>query len=209
MTHSPPTSTPRRLDPERGAALMVAVIATVALLGIGAVTLLSVRSDTQAASSERFQQQALYAAESGAAAGMDFIRNNCSPSTLYSGLVEPNNTNPQTPMAIPGNNQQPGDLGNPFTVPATWYRVSVLNNESDSGFAAGDDTDGIVRLRIEGRAPGGAVSTIEVEVQSPSCLAQFCASEYAQAYRNERNDTLAACSGAIDLAAGLRSIQTP
>ena len=184
---------------ERGATLIVALVAVVALLGIGMVTMLSVRSDTVASGADRFQQVAMYAAESGAAAGVDFLRTNCSTnasSPLFSALVEPNNVNPQMPGSIVGNNQQPGQSQNPFTAsPNTWYQVSILNNQEDTGLAAGNDNDGIVILRASGYGPSQTKVTVDLQVRLPACISSFCATDYAQKNQTAYNTAFAAaCS---------------
>jgi hypothetical protein len=132
---------------------------------------------------------------------MDFLRINCSTESLFSAWVEPNNVSAQTPTAILGNQVEPGDAGNPFD-PAdanadTWYEVTILNNVSDSGFAAGDDTDGTVVLRVLGHGPGNTVAGVEVEVKNDLCLAEFCEQEFAQKNVTARNDTSSACSARV------------
>src|SRR5262245_51770055 len=77
----------RNRDRQRGAALAVSLIAITARLGLGALTVLSVQSEMAAAGQSRFTQAALYAAESGTAAGMDFLRSRCDTSTLFSRFV--------------------------------------------------------------------------------------------------------------------------
>ena len=51
---------------ERGAALLLAMIAITALLSLGALTVLTVQAEHQSGGQGRFEQQALYVAESGA-----------------------------------------------------------------------------------------------------------------------------------------------
>src|SRR5215813_9272832 len=100
---------------EHGAALAVTLIAITALLGLGALTVLSVQTEMSSAGQSRFSQAALYAAESGASAGMDFLRSHCSTDgTFFSALVSPSNSAPAQPTAIVGNNIPPGQTGNPF-----------------------------------------------------------------------------------------------
>jgi len=211
MQPTPATSTHPRHG-ERGATLIVALIAVVALLGIGMVTMLTVRSDTVASGADRFQQVAMYAAESGAAAGVDFLRNNCSTSAsspLYSALVEPNNVAPQSPGSIVGNSQQPGQTQNPFTAsPNTWYQVVVLNNPDDTGYVAGDDKDGVVILRSTGYGPNETRVTIELQVRLPECISTFCATEFAQKNQSSYNTAYAqACSTQAVQAGNGRTVQ--
>jgi Tfp pilus assembly protein PilX len=201
----PPSICDRKHDPrhpERGATLIVALIAVVALLGIGMATMLSVRSDTAASGADRFQQIALYAAESGANAAIDFLRNNCETNgtffSQYLGL---------SPTGITGNGIQPGQTGNPFTAsPNTWYQVTIQNNTTETNAAV--DSDGVVVLHSVGYGPNQTQATIEVEVKSPRCIATFCAGDYAQRNRGARNDTqgLGVCAEAEITGGSWRSV---
>src|SRR5262249_52224234 len=122
---------------QRGAALLLAMIAIVALLSLGALTVLTVQAEHQSGGMGRSQQQALYAAESGAYAAIDFLRDNCETVDLFSKWVSVNNASPQSPSGIYGNGIQPGQTGNPFgtTNGSLWYSVQILNNLSDPGYA--------------------------------------------------------------------------
>ena len=182
---------------ERGAALLLAMIAITALLSLGALTVLTVQAEHQSGGQGRFEQQALYVAESGAYAGIDFLRSNCGTVNLFSQWVG------TSPAGIYGNGIQPGNTGNPFgtTNKALWYEVSVQNNASDPGTSGGacgsnpgPDCDGIVVLRSTGHGADNTVATVEVMVQNTSCLATFCAQEYAQRDVGERNTASVACS---------------
>jgi len=195
---------PRRR--QRGAALLLAMIAITALLTLGALTVLTVQVEHQSGGSGRFEQQALYVAESGAYAGIDFLRTNCQTLDLFSQFLSPDNAVIQEPTGILGNKVMPGASGNPFgsTNTALWYEVQIKNNESDTGFHggvcpgapgnAGPDCDGIVVLRSTGHGQDQSVATVEVTVQNTSCLAAFCAQEYAQRDVGERNTASVACS---------------
>jgi hypothetical protein len=191
------------LPSERGAALTLTLIAVSALLGLGALTLLSVQTELSSAGQSRFNQAALYSAESGVAAGMDFLRNNCSTQTgvgggLFTPWMSPANSSPQKPVNIVGNGLKPGVSGNVFSPDAdVWYEVSILNNREDQGFAAGTDNDGTAILHVVGHGPDQTVVTLEVEVQNTSCLATFCEQEYAQRNVTARNDANAACSARV------------
>lgn len=208
---SPRTSRPR--DSERGAALALTLIAITALLGLGALTVLSVQTEIQSGGQSRFSQAALYAAESGTAAAMDFLRTNCSTSDasrpFFSEWVEPSNASPQQPADILGNNKRPGEAGNPFTADLDlWYTVEILNNRNDGAFAAGDDTDAVVILRSTGRGPDQTVAIVELEIFNDQCVRKFCESEYAQRGVTARNDAFAACSKRIQNQT-LRTITPP
>jgi Tfp pilus assembly protein PilX len=177
-----PARAPRR--GERGAALIVAIIAVVALLGIGMVTMLAVRSDTSAGAADRFQQIALYAAESGAHAGIDFLSHNCQTNgnffTQYLGT---------TPGGITGNTIAYGASGNPFSnMGSMAYTVTISNNTGEA--SATTDTDGTVVLHSIGYGPNNTQVTIEVEVSSPSCISTTCTSgDFAQKGNSSLGDS--------------------
>jgi Tfp pilus assembly protein PilX len=196
MRPTPTSRGPR--DPERGAVLAVTLITVAGLLGLGAVTMLGVTAELRSTAQSRFDTDATYAAESGIAAGMEFLRSNCSSTQLYTAWVSAGNTAPLSPSGIVGNNLQPGVSGNPFGGGATaWYQVSILNNPEDSGFAAGTDTDGIVVLHSVGHGPDNAVAVVEAQIMNGSCVAQFCEQEYAQRGVTSRNDSQTTCSATV------------
>jgi hypothetical protein len=142
-----------RQGSERGGVLVVAMVALVALLGLGGLTILAVTSSSRASSHERFQSVALYAAESGIWAGLDYLRGSLDWSVDLA-----SNPNP-----IPGNGAMPGDPASLFSAElGAWYEVEVLNNLGDPGPG---DTDGILLLRSTGYGPGGARVVLEIEVQ--------------------------------------------
>jgi len=210
MNRRPPA---RPIDPERGAALVVSLICVVGLLGIGAITLLSVQSELRSSGSSRVEQTALYAAESGVAAGMDYLRVNCKDNgDFFSDLVEPSNVNPASPAhpSLYGNNRRPNTGGNPFDADTeNWYQVTILNNRADPGYDVGNDVDGDVLLHVIGYGPNGTQATLEVEVRATSCIATFCAIENAQRNINARNDATQVCSEAVDPGRGTRTIALP
>ena len=184
---------------ERGAALAVTLIAITALLGLGALTVLSVQTEMSSAGQSRFSQSALYAAESGASAGMDFLRTHCSPTgEFFSAWVSPSNANPPQPSDLVGNNVHPGQTNNPFDAQAQmWYSVSILNNTEDPGYVGGQDVDGVVILHSVGYGPDQTVAAIELTVVNQSCVTTFCEHEYAQRNVTSRNDANAACSSRV------------
>ena len=156
---------------ERGTALSLALITVAALMGLGATTLCSVQMELDHSGQSRFTESALYAAESGVATGMEFLRNHCDPTTKFSAWVSPANVSPPQPAAIVGNGLQPGVTGNVFAAGSDeWYEVSILNNREDPGFAAGTDNDGTVIVRAVGHGPDQTTVAVEAEVQDPLCL---------------------------------------
>jgi len=203
----------RNRDRQRGAALAVSLIAITALLGLGALTVLSVQSETAAAGQSRFTQAALYAAESGTAAGMDFLRSRCNINTFFTDYVTSGNASPLSPPEIVGNKVKPGDPGNIFLKNLQlWYEVTILNNPDDPSFIPQNglpfgDTDGIVILHSIGHGPDQTVAVVELKVLAP-CVKDFCEREYAQRNVTSRNDANAACSPAITSSA-LRTFTPP
>ncbi len=195
--------------------MAITLIAITALLGLGALTVLSVQTELASSGQSRFTASALYAAESGTAAGMDFLRQNCSISDLFSAWVSPNNANPPKPSGIVGNGARPGEYGNPFdTGPVPnldlWYEVSILNNIGDphtTGTGGSsiylEDSDGIVILHSVGHGPDQTVAIVDLEIQPDSCVAKFCAKDYAQRGVTSLNDAFAACSPRVG-ATGMR-----
>lgn len=150
---------------QRGSALVVCLIVLTGLITLGGLTVLAVQGGLSAAGHERHRSTALYAAESGAAAAMDYLRRNVDTTTKWSALVEPGNVAPQVPADIVGNGAPPGDARNLFGPDIrAWYEVELLNNLDDDGYAAGDDNDGRVIIRSTGHGPNGTVAQVEWQV---------------------------------------------
>lgn len=147
--------------------MIVAMIALTGLVTIGGMAALSIRSGITAVGADRSKSVALYIAESGAAAGADYLRKNVRSSGYYSEFVEPNNVAPQKPPGIPGNEARPGQAGNMFSADMNaWYEVEILNNVEDGGFTAGNDTDKIVIIRATGHGPNGATAQVDWHIQA-------------------------------------------
>lgn len=190
---------------ERGAALLVVMVTLVALLSLGGLTILSSQSELSSSAHSKFYETALFAAESGANAGMEYFRTNCNMTTQYSDWVNPNNTSPQLPTGITGNNVASGGAGNPFqSATGAWYQVYVLNNTGDPGLATGDDTDGTITLRVYGYGPNQTQVKLEATVQSPSCT-PLPSWSYAQEGVTAYNNSLAYSPERLD-STGARTI---
>jgi hypothetical protein len=150
---------------QRGSALVVSLIVLTGLIALGGLTVLAVQGGISASGHQRHRSTALYAAESGAAAAMDYLRRNVDTTSKWSAFVEPANTSPQRPIDIAGNGTPPGDPGNLFSADIrAWYEVEILNNLDDDGFLAGDDEDGRVIIRATGHGPNGTVAQVEWQV---------------------------------------------
>lgn len=184
MTRSRPLQGRHR---ERGNSLVLAMIVLSALGTLSALTVVSVQGGLATTGNDRFHTIAVYAAESGGAAAMDFLRKNVNLSTGWASYISPSNLTPPQPN-LPGNNIASGAAGNLFSSDILgWYSVKILNNRSDTGFATGADNDKRIIIRSTGYGPNGAVAVIEWDVtaQNVTGLGRPC-SVYAQ--RNESED---------------------
>ncbi len=158
-------------DRQRGSVMLVAMVTLSGLLAVATVTMVKVKRGIRASSQSRFQSVALFSAESGISAGMDFLRTNRHATQNFSEYVSESNGSIQTPAGLAGNEVPHGDANSLFTgdIPMS-YTVSILNNPEDPGFARADnapnpqDTDGIVILRSVGYGPGTSMVVLEVKV---------------------------------------------
>ena len=78
---SPAIGTRRALRSQRGNALMISMIVLTGLAALGNLTVVTVQGGSTAAAADRFHTIAMYAAESGGAATMEFLRTNVSSGT--------------------------------------------------------------------------------------------------------------------------------
>ncbi|HSR98356.1 MAG TPA: pilus assembly PilX N-terminal domain-containing protein [Kofleriaceae bacterium] len=163
------SSRPRR-DPERGNSLLLALIVMSSLATLGSLTVVSVQSSLKASTNDRAGSIATYAAESGGAMAIEFLRTNYVEGTrFWSDFTHTKNLTVEVP-AFPANGAQPGNPANPFTADQNaWFNVEILNNRDDPKFDApvGSDTDGDGQLiiRSTGHGPQGSVAIIEWEIR--------------------------------------------
>ena len=186
---------------ERGNSLVLAMIVLAALGTLSALTVVSVQGGIATAGNERFHAIAVYAAESGGAAAMDFLRKNVNLSTGWKNYISARNASPPQPN-LPGNNQDVGAASNLFSADIQgWYSVQILNNRSDTGYATGDDNDKRVVVRATGYGPNGAVAVIEWEItaQNVTGLGRPC-SVYSQRNESEDDSGRNDCLGMINTA---------
>jgi hypothetical protein len=184
---------------ERGNSLVLAMIVLAALGTLSSLTVVSVQGGLETAGNDRFHAIAVYAAESGGAVAMDFLRANVNLTTGWKSYISPSNASPPQPN-LPGNNQANGAAGNLFSADMLgWYSVQILNNRSDSGYASGDDNDKRVVIRSTGYGPNGAVAVIEWEItaQNVTGLGRPC-SVYAQRNESEDDSGRNDCLGTIN-----------
>ncbi len=158
---------------QKGSIIIVAMLAMVALISLGGLSTLAVRGGLASSGHDRFRAVALYAAESGAAAGVDYLRSRVHSdiSIGWTDYVNANNDPPFFTQEIPGNGKEPDELGNLFSqgLPPekhikAWYRVEVLNNPNDNGLSTGQDLDQRVIVRSTGFGPAGTTARVEVEI---------------------------------------------
>jgi hypothetical protein len=188
---------PEPRSPERGSAMLLAMIVLTTLATLSGLTVVSVQGSLASASADRFHAMSVYAAESGGAAALDFLRKNISLQKGWSAFVSPSNVKPVSPV-FPGNNVRPGQPGNLFSADTQgWYSVQLLNNRNDPSYALGQDGDARVIIRSTGYGPNGAVSVLEWEISGLSVtgLGRPCPG-YGQRGMSEdgagRNDCLGA-----------------
>jgi hypothetical protein len=178
------------------------MIVLTALGTLGVLTTITVRGGLQTTASDRFHQIAVYAAESGGAVAMSFLRATVNAATKWSDVVDP--STPAAPVAhVPvgllGNLALPGEPGNPFTSTlGASYSVEILNNRGDPGYALGDDTDARVIIRSTGHGPDGATSIIEWEVTMEATTSSTPCRVYAMENQSEDNSGNNRCIGTID-----------
>ncbi len=158
---------PRRNIRERGSVLIVASLIMLALITLAGLSRLAAVGANKSTNHDYFKSIALYSAESGLAAGMDFLRKNRNAGENWSEFVSPNNETPPSPFQVPGNNVLNGESGNLFSPKmVAWYRVTIYNNENDTGFQSGTDDDARVILRSVGHGPDGSRVILEVDVRA-------------------------------------------
>lgn len=175
---------------------MLALVILSALGTLGMLTVGGVRAGIKTTGNDRFHSIALYAAESGAAAAMDYLRGVIDPTTGFTTLLQSGSPSPDE---IVGNNKQSGETGNPFSTDMhAYYRVEISNNRGDSGFATNVDNDKRVVIRSTGYGPDGAVAVIEWDVSSAGGRVTRPCPVYAQKGQSEDNAGRNDCLGTID-----------
>jgi hypothetical protein len=179
--------------------MVLAMVMLAALGTLSVLTVVSVQGGIATTGNDRFHTIAVYAAESGAAAAMDFLRKNVNLSTGWKSYVSARNTSPPQPN-LPGNNLASGAAGNLFSADMQgWYSVQILNNRNDGGFATGDDNDKRVVIHATGYGPNGAVAVVEWDItaQNVTGLGRPC-SVYAQRNESEDDSGRNDCLGTIN-----------
>ena len=86
------TSPRPRRDPERGNSLLLALIVMSSLATLGSLTVVSVQSSLKASTNDRSGSIATYAAESGGAMAIEFLRTNyVEVANYWSAYTHPKN----------------------------------------------------------------------------------------------------------------------
>lgn len=163
---------------QRGNVMLVALLALTGLAVLGAVTVSSVQSGLAAASAERGATAARYAAESGLASAMQFLR----AHAYYSGTMFSNNIRKdgawEESASVRGHDVPPSDSDNLFSADyrakqQTWFTVQFRNNVDDPNFSDQDaednnweDSDGRIVVRVVGYALEGARIGLEAELKA-------------------------------------------
>jgi hypothetical protein len=140
--------------------MVVMLIVMVALGTIAGLTVISVQGGATQVSVQRFSAMAMYAAESGAATTMDWLRTQHAANHFTDAL--------RNAAAIPGNGVQPGVRGNLLSDDQQgWYEVTLRNNLNDPQYPTNPDVDGDddVIIQVTGHGPNGAMRRLEWEVR--------------------------------------------
>ena len=186
--------------------MLLAMIVLTALATLSALTVVSVQGGIATSSNDRFHTIAQYAAESGGAAAMDYLRKNVDPTKGWGAFVTYKNQSPRSDLPIPGNNAAPGAAGNMFSPDMqASYTITILNNPSDAGFALtpAEDKDKRVIIRATGYGPNGSLAVIEWEISANGItgIAVPC-DVYAQKGQSDEGAGRNDCLGTIDTAQG-------
>lgn len=145
--------------------MVVMLVVLVALGTIAGLTVISVQGGAAQASTQRFSAMALYAAESGGAAAMSWLRTQHDPARRFTDVIG------TSPPDLPGNGVAPGAPGNLLSDDQQgWYQVTLLNNPGDPG-NPGTDTDSTVIIQVTGHGPNGAMRRLEWEVRRDAVAA--------------------------------------
>lgn len=186
-------------NPERGNTLILSLIVLSVLGTLSAMTVATVEGGIATTGNDRYHAIAVYAAESGAAVAMDFLRKNLNLSTGWAAYITPSNLNPPSP-SFSGNNADVGAAGNLFSSDMlASYSVQIYNNRGDAGYALGTDTDKRVVIHSTGYGPNGAIAVVEWDVSGANAagLGRPC-SVYAQRDEAEDGSGRNDCLGTIN-----------
>jgi len=208
----------RARECQQGSVLATSAVILAGLIGVAGLSVLSVQRSLGVSGQQRGHAQALHAAEAGIAASATFLRNHLALGSRWSAYVvascSPKEKDLGTcagvmPPDLIGNGALPGSADNPFDATAlAWYEVTLFNNATDPGFAAGIDSDSIIIMRSTGHGPDGERVVLEVEVGgTASKPADEVCVGYAQQGMSELNSGRTDCGGTFDF--GTSTTYTP
>jgi type II secretory pathway pseudopilin PulG len=149
--------------------MLVALIVLSSLATLGTLTVVSVQSSLKASTNDRSQTVALYAADSGGAMAIEFLRTHFDPVNAWGPYVGPY-SDPLVldPSNFRANDALPGDPNNPFSTDQNaYFHVEVINNH-DANWGTGSggiDTDARVFVRSTGHGPQGSLAIVEWEIE--------------------------------------------
>ena len=174
--------------------MLLAMVVLTGLATISALTVVSVEGGFKTTANDRFHSIAVYAAESGGAAAMEYLRANVSPTQGWKAFISASNATLVPLPAIYGNNVLPGVTGNPFSTDVrAWYHIDILNDRADPGYATGFDSNLRVIIRATGHGPNGALAILEWDVASGTDSTQRPCTGYAQENLSEDNSGTNEC----------------
>jgi hypothetical protein len=149
-------------DRQRGNSLVLALIVMSALATLGSLTVVSVQSSLKASTNDRSQSVALYAAETGVAFTMEFLRTHEADDwSLYYTVAGVPNVPAFPGLAFQANQSPPGKPGNPFSADQNaWFDVQIRR-----GGDGATDAQKQVVIRSTGHGPQESVAVVEWEVK--------------------------------------------
>ena len=188
----------RRPDSQAGSALVIALLGLVAVLAVGGLAVMTVRSQTVSMTRGSQERIALYAAEAGVQAAVDFLARSCGQAASFSlvlGTSLPANFGQGYGQDMPNgtcaDGSTPGSDGECPGAPFfsqdgfdsagvrdtserdydQYFEVSFADNSDDPSSSATDDGDETVVIRSTGHGPAGAQAMILAAYHSENCVA--------------------------------------
>lgn len=157
--HRPCSATLVMRRNERGSVLVISLIVLVGLMSLGAIAVMSARTDTRTGGLERGERVALYAAEAGIAAAQEYLRSRCNPSTGLNPLG-----GQSLPRQLPNNPQDKPPLGDPD---ASYDVTFAAEGLCDGTRRPADTGPACVMVRSRGEGPGGATTLLRLTLSHP------------------------------------------
>jgi hypothetical protein len=165
---------PPHMRDERGSVLVVSLIVLLGLMSLGAIAVLSARTESRTGGLERGERVALYAAEAGIAAAEEYVRNNCSPTA---GL-DPLGGQP-LPRELPDSDKPA------LSDPDATYSVSFYKDGTCDGTRDATTHRACVAIRSRGQGPAGATSLIRLQLSRVCETGAVAATDYADTNKGD------------------------